>query len=156
MREGGREGGREGRRGRGGGNARMGGRGLAPGNCTFGGSYWITRSRNVQPSCSNICCNKNMNFPPRNPGVCVCVGVRVCVCGRACVCACMCARVGAHACVCVCGCVRVGVCVCVYVCVLASFPGRVGGEKTAWYPLLAHARSFPEKPGNSFSFVNGQ
>ena len=27
---------------------------------------------------------------------------------------------------------------------LASFPGRVGGEKTAWYPLLAHARAFPE------------
>ena len=28
---------------------------------------------------------------------------------------------------------------------LASFPGRVGGEKTAWYPLLAHARAFPKK-----------
>ena len=39
---------------------------------------------------------------------------------------------------------------------VASFPGRGGGEKTAWYPLLAHARAFPEKPGNSFSFVNGQ
>ena len=39
---------------------------------------------------------------------------------------------------------------------LASFPGRVGGEKTAWYPLLAHVQAFPEKPGNSFSFVNGQ
>ena len=38
---------------------------------------------------------------------------------------------------------------------VASFPGRVGGEKTAWYSLLAHARAFPEKPGNSFSFVNG-
>ena len=36
---------------------------------------------------------------------------------------------------------------------LASFPGRVGGEKTAWYPLLAHARAFPEKPGN---LLNGQ
>ena len=46
-----------------------------------------------------------------------------------------------------------GVSVCMGV---ASFPGRVGGEKTAWYPLLAHARAFPEKPGNSFSFVNGQ
>ena len=26
---------------------------------------------------------------------------------------------------------------------LASFPGRVGGEKTAWYPLLAQAPLFP-------------
>ena len=39
---------------------------------------------------------------------------------------------------------------------VASFPGHVGGEKTALYPLLAHARAFPEKPGNLFSFVNGQ
>ena len=69
----------------------MGGRGLAPGNCTFGGSHWITRSRNVQPSCSNIPCNKNVNFPPRNPGVCVCVwacGVCVCVCVWVHVCVC--------------------------------------------------------------------
>ena len=44
----------------------------------------------------------------------------------------------------------------VHIMYLASFPGRVGGEKTAWYPLLAHARAFQEKPGNSFSFVNGQ
>ena len=26
----------------------------------------------------------------------------------------------------------------------------------ASFPLLAHARAFPEKPGDSFSFVNGQ
>ena len=26
---------------------------------------------------------------------------------------------------------------------VASFPGRVGGEKTAWYPLLAQAPLFP-------------
>ena len=35
-------------------------------------------------------------------------------------------------------------------------PRPRGRRKTAWYPLLAHARAFPEKPGNSFSFVNGQ
>ena len=29
-----------------------------------------------------------------------------------------------------------------HVCI-ASFPGRVGGEKTAWYPLLAQAPLFP-------------
>ena len=27
-------------------------------------------------------------------------------------------------------------------CYLASFPGRVGGEKVAWYPLLAQAPLF--------------
>ena len=27
--------------------------------------------------------------------------------------------------------------------VLALFPGRVGGEKAAWYPLLAQAPLFP-------------
>jgi len=26
---------------------------------------------------------------------------------------------------------------------LASYPGCVGGGKTAWYRLLAHAREFP-------------
>ena len=31
---------------------------------------------------------------------------------------------------------------------LVSFPGYVGGEKVASYPLLVHVLAYPEKPGN--------
>ena len=33
-------------------------------------------------------------------------------------------------------------------------PRPRGRRETAWYRLLAHAQSFPEKPGNRFTFVN--
>ena len=33
-------------------------------------------------------------------------------------------------------------------------PRPHGRRETAWYRLIAHARSFPEKPGNPFTFGN--
>ena len=33
-------------------------------------------------------------------------------------------------------------------CALASYPGRLQKKKTAWYPLFAHVRPSPEKPGD--------
>ncbi len=45
------------------------------------------------------------------------------------------------------------VCACVCACSLVPRPSR-GVERTAWDVLLAHARPFPEKPGNPRMFGN--
>ena len=38
---------------------------------------------------------------------------------------------------------------------IASFPGHARKKKrVAWYPLFAHVRPFPEKPGNPRMFGN--
>ena len=38
---------------------------------------------------------------------------------------------------------------------IASYPGHAGKKRVAWYPLFAHVRPFPEKPGNPRMFGNG-